>query len=483
MFAVWFASHDQDVWGRYTGFDISTLPWNVANIEEDKSFLLAVISAVLESLGATIYGALKIALSRLRVLIQSFVAEHANVDQEIIWAYNDDHPPKEFKKCPNDQVYLHENGCVVCGGKRKNPQREPDPRYLSTEKNLGDVKRVKSGFVAGTLVHTENGVVPIEKIQVGDMVLSTYRANDPLQYKPVLNVAVHRDSEVWLLEHHNRGLPFSNLVLTGNQEFSSFHKWHTVDQLAGKYIDGVYVKRNSSWQTVHRARRILKTNSLSIGWTHADSCRYGTTVDLRDSQVKVSKTYEEDSVDISAYEINEYLSHQVYNIDLGESWYFFVGEPGVLTKTLRLSDRVIQDWTLAAEGGNLRAQYYLGWEYSYSSLQNHERAMYWHRKAAEFTLASPIDSDDMYENGIASQLHLANMYEQGFGVPKDYKLAVFWYAAAAARGSPVAKYFLGLMHKDGLGIDQDVEQARSLIKESAELGFQNAISEVQKMNW
>ncbi len=331
------------------------------------------------------------------------------------------------------------------------------------------------------MVHTKNGIVPIEKNQIGDMVLSAYRANDPLEYKPVLNVAVHRNSEVWLLEYSSRWLPFSNLVLTGNQEFSSFRNWLTLDQVAGEYIDGIYIKQNSSWHTVHRARRILKTNKASIGWTHADSCRYGTTVDLRDTRIMVSKTYEEDRVDNSAYEINEYLSHQVYNIDLGESRYFFVGEPGLLTKTKRVSDQLLQDWMIAAEAGNLRAHYNLGYEYSYTWLQNYELAVYWYRKAAELALTSPNDSYNHYDNGIASQCNLADKYEHGLGVPQNYERAVFWYATAADRGSHIAKHCLGMMYKEGRGVEQDMDKAYSLIKESAELGYRSAILEMQKI--
>ncbi len=139
MFAVWFASHDHNVWGQYTGFDISTLPWNVTHIEEDRTFLLAVISAALDGLGNAnrVNDALKIALPRLSVLIQSFAAEHANTNQEIIWAYNDDHPPREFKKCPCDQVYLHENGCVVCrGGGDKTRDVNQIPGFYQQKKDL-----------------------------------------------------------------------------------------------------------------------------------------------------------------------------------------------------------------------------------------------------------------------------------------------------------------------------------------------------------
>jgi hypothetical protein len=44
------------------------------------------------------------------------------------------------------------------------------------------------GFCAGTLVHTDKGLVPIEQIKVGDMVLSRPEDGDentPTEYKRV----------------------------------------------------------------------------------------------------------------------------------------------------------------------------------------------------------------------------------------------------------------------------------------------------------
>lgn len=49
-------------------------------------------------------------------------------------------------------------------------------------------KAVKSGFVAGTLVHTDKGLVPIEQLKEGDLVLSRPEnaPNAPNEYKRVL---------------------------------------------------------------------------------------------------------------------------------------------------------------------------------------------------------------------------------------------------------------------------------------------------------
>lgn len=46
--------------------------------------------------------------------------------------------------------------------------------------------KINSGFVAGTLVHTDKGLMPIKDIKVGDMVLSLDQNNPDgeLVYKP-----------------------------------------------------------------------------------------------------------------------------------------------------------------------------------------------------------------------------------------------------------------------------------------------------------
>lgn len=60
-------------------------------------------------------------------------------------------------------------------------------------------------FVAGTLVHTDNGLVPIEQINIGDMVLSKPENGEgELAYQPVTETFVYDDKEVWALFHQNR---------------------------------------------------------------------------------------------------------------------------------------------------------------------------------------------------------------------------------------------------------------------------------------
>lgn len=59
----------------------------------------------------------------------------------------------------------------------------------------------KTCFVAGTLIWTDNGRVPIEQIQVGDLVLSKPETNDgPQAYKRVVKTFYFDDLEVEFVE-------------------------------------------------------------------------------------------------------------------------------------------------------------------------------------------------------------------------------------------------------------------------------------------
>lgn len=55
------------------------------------------------------------------------------------------------------------------------------------------------GFVAGTLVHSDKGLVPIQDVKIGDMVLSRdqHKAEGELVYKPVLRTIVTENVPVF----------------------------------------------------------------------------------------------------------------------------------------------------------------------------------------------------------------------------------------------------------------------------------------------
>lgn len=57
---------------------------------------------------------------------------------------------------------------------------------------------MESGFVAGTLVHTDKGLVPIEQIKVGGMVLSRHESGEgELAYNRVTKTFVTENQPIW----------------------------------------------------------------------------------------------------------------------------------------------------------------------------------------------------------------------------------------------------------------------------------------------
>lgn len=59
----------------------------------------------------------------------------------------------------------------------------------------------QSGFIAGPLVHTDQGLVPIEQIKVGDLVLSQPEEQGERAYRKVTQTFVHDDAPIWVVKY------------------------------------------------------------------------------------------------------------------------------------------------------------------------------------------------------------------------------------------------------------------------------------------
>ena len=74
------------------------------------------------------------------------------------------------------------------------------------------------------------------------------------------------------------------------------------------------------------------------------------------------------------------------------------------------------------------------------------------------------------EGNAVAQNNLGLMYHNGWGVPQDYKEAVYWYRLAVEQGYAIAQYNLGLMYEKGKGVPQDDKEAARLYQLAAEQG-------------
>jgi clan AA aspartic protease (TIGR02281 family) len=109
-----------------------------------------------------------------------------------------------------------------------------------------------------------------------------------------------------------------------------------------------------------------------------------------------------------------------------------------------------------AEGGDARAQFYVGWMYEegWGVRQSSVQAAGWYRKAAE-------------QGEAQAQNSLGLMYFTGDGVPQNYTAAMKWNFMAAKQGNSAAQFAMATFYKHGLGVPQNYILAYMWISVSA----------------
>ena len=136
----------------------------------------------------------------------------------------------------------------------------------------------------------------------------------------------------------------------------------------------------------------------------------------------------------------------------------------VLSFRCTSSDKTIKELTTRAEAGDAQTQFKLGANYYLGQgvLQNHEKAVFWWKKAAKKNL--PI-----------AEFSLGKCYAEGDGVQKDETKAVELYQKAAEASVPYAQLELALAYVSGLGgMSKSPEKAFYWMTRSASQGYVRA---------
>ena len=83
--------------------------------------------------------------------------------------------------------------------------------------------------------------------------------------------------------------------------------------------------------------------------------------------------------------------------------------------------------------------------------------------------------DQAYSGVPEAQHDLGAIYVAGYGnVPQNLERAVFWFGEASDSGIANAKYNLGVLYHQGMGVGKNLEKALDLYKEAADLGHPEA---------
>jgi Sel1 repeat len=85
------------------------------------------------------------------------------------------------------------------------------------------------------------------------------------------------------------------------------------------------------------------------------------------------------------------------------------------------------------------------------------------------------------QGNVEAQFSLGATYEEGKGVPQDFKEALKWYQLATAKGYGPALNNLGVIYEDGKGVPQDFKEAVKWYQLAAQQGNAGAIKSLSAM--
>jgi hypothetical protein len=194
---------------------------------------------------------------------------------------------------------------------------------LNTPKSTG------ACFIAGTLVHTDKGLVPIEKLRVGDMVLSQPEMKGEQGYKRVVNTFSFVDKEVYLLMYATQD-KVDQLVATDNHPFWVSDKgWiQAFDLEPGDKLE----LEGGITASVFCVQRIFRTDTQDVGWVQGKHGRQndftGDIVDLSSNAIN----FGDEGVPnggLSSMKGDPHLKRRVFNIEVEDFHTYYVGEAGV----------------------------------------------------------------------------------------------------------------------------------------------------------
>ncbi len=224
-------------------------------------------------------------------------------------------------------------------------------------------------FMAGTLVHTKEGLLPIEQIKVGDWVLSQPEEKGELAYKRVVRTMEFEDTPVHYLRYYKTQRVIKDgkekylylgpdthntLIGTGNHPFwvvgydlDSYYLdepgpggWTRADKLSNGCILEL---ANGDLVKVSRSDHLWRTATDGVGWTELsrDSER-GYRVDLREGSFNhatglersVKTDFANEGDFFRRHESEESIEHwsfkcTVYNFEVEDFHTYYVGEFGL----------------------------------------------------------------------------------------------------------------------------------------------------------
>ena len=217
---------------------------------------------------------------------------------------------------------------VIAAGLVLNSSRLPFFKLLEK----GKVEGSQFCFAAGTLVHTKNGLVPIEQVKVGDWVLSRHDNNTGKQaYKRVLKTIQSDETKPIIMLRYYSMLEKEICQLYVTNEHPIFVRsqsgrdigWvaaHTIahpDKLIS--FDGTPIE-------VYEKCTLLKTPNQGVAWGQSRAFDDGPLVDFNGNMPTILEEYTSERAMGGMFATYEAI---VYNLEVEDFHTYYVGELGI----------------------------------------------------------------------------------------------------------------------------------------------------------
>ncbi len=196
-------------------------------------------------------------------------------------------------------------------------------------------------FIAGTLVHTKDGLVPIEKLKVGDWVLSAPENGEGERaYKRVVKTMVRHDQPIMQVIYKavDKADPavvrYKRLTSTYDHPFWAEEEgWTAASRLKGDYLGPSRVRlADGSSTDLNGPRRIYATDQPGVGWIAEQGDQgEGWLFDYSAGKFATMEDVPYDSDKWAATDDDMYTPFRttVFNIEVEDDHTYFVGEHGV----------------------------------------------------------------------------------------------------------------------------------------------------------
>lgn len=201
-------------------------------------------------------------------------------------------------------------------------------------------------FVAGTLVHTKNGLVSIEQIRPGDLVLAQPEGTGEQAYKRVLKTFSFEDKEVYSIDFSD-STTIGAMIATGNHPFFVVGVgWTRADQLLS---GAVLLRYDGTTCKVFNVSLVLRTPEPDVGWIQGGfgvddrDDPLGRLIDLRNGQISIEYELDKQVTNRSVWFLEDRrLKVRVYDLEVEDHHTYYVGEMGVWVHNTNCGDVGVQ---------------------------------------------------------------------------------------------------------------------------------------------